>query len=202
MTSVLAFRIANWDTPFWVSPNRRESRFFRGTNRIVQYWALHPLTPWAEYLRGQGARDRDEVLQLRLRPWVATVEVGDDDLVELTFDTAAEHGLDPFALVDDDWAACQQWAENLEGTALIAPSAALPGTSNLVIFGPRSKVRFGVPPLDPSVEVPSDPTAESGFCVRDLLPSVRWRGDAHRGYEAWTRGDPQPMPPSVHLDRM
>ena len=42
MTAVVGYRLANWDTPFWASPNRRESRYGR-PDGIVQYWSLHPL---------------------------------------------------------------------------------------------------------------------------------------------------------------
>src|SRR5690606_33389893 len=44
----LAWRLAAWDTPFWVHPNRAAGRFNPPATGPVQYWSLHPLTPWAE----------------------------------------------------------------------------------------------------------------------------------------------------------
>lgn len=55
-----------------------------------------------------------------------------DEIPRLTFDNARDHGVDPEELVDDDWTACQRWAQaNHQVGAVIVPSAALPGTENL-----------------------------------------------------------------------
>jgi RES domain-containing protein len=197
--TVVAFRLANWDTPLWASPNRRESRY-AVEGSIVQYWSLHPLTCWAEHLRFHGVRIPDEATELLARPWVASLDVP-DGVLDVSFENAKDHGIDAASLVDDDWTACQHWAGRLRADGLIVPSAALPGTRNLVLFGPRVRVRYGVPPLDPMIDLPCDPVADLGVTVADLLPHVRWRGMAHAGYEAWARGEPEPPPPSVHVDR-
>lgn len=186
MKSVEAYRLANWDTPLWANPNRREGRFGREGD-IVQYWALHPLTPWAEQLRFHGIRTVDEARELRLRPWVARVPLLDDAPI-ITFDTAEEHGVDPEVLINDDWGPCQAWAASLAVSAIVVPSAALPGTSNLVMFGPRVRSLFGVEPFDPAVDVPCTPYAQDATVIGDLLPFVRFRGSAHADYEAWVRG--------------
>ncbi len=147
MTNEVAFRLANWDTPLWASPNRRESRFTSGGD-VVQYWSLHPLTCWAELLRFHGVTDPSEAMELRARPWVASIEVPSDTL-HVSFANAAHHGIAPAALVDDDWATCQRWASSLTASAIVVPSAALPGTENLVVFGPRVRSRYGLTPFDP-----------------------------------------------------
>ena len=198
MTKAVAFRLANWDTPLWASPNRRKSRFTSGGD-VVQYWSLHPLTCWAELLRFHGVTDPSEAMELRARPWVASIEVPNDTL-HVSFANAAHHGIAPAALVDDDWATCQRWASSLTASAIVVPSAALPGTRNLVVFGPRVRSRYGLTPLDPGVDVPCDPVADLATVVADLLPRVRWRGAPHDGYEAWLAGRSEPPPPLVAVD--
>jgi hypothetical protein len=116
VTVEVGYRVADWDTPLWVNPNRSPSRWWT-PGAIVQYWSLHPLTPWAEYLRGRNVRTADEAGEIILRPWAAELELP-DDTIELTFDSAAGHGLAPEALVDDDQTACQAWAASRRPSAL------------------------------------------------------------------------------------
>lgn len=195
MNSVVGYRVADWDTPLWISPNRSPTRW--GTpGAIVQYWSLHPLTPWAEYFRGMNVRTPDEAREIILRPWAAELELP-DDAVDLTFDSAAGLGLAPEALVDDDWSACQSWVETNRPPALLAPSAALPGTTNIVLYGPRVRSRYAVPPIDPATDVPCDPAAGHAVVLDDVLRCIRWRGDSHAGLEAWRDGLDPPLPPVV-----
>lgn len=144
--SVEAYRLANWDTPLWINPNRRPSRF-AADGQVVQYWSLHPLTPWAEILRFHNVTDPREAAELRLRPWVAQVHLP-EGTIEVDFDNAPRFGISPDALVDEDHSRCQKWAASLSVPAMIVPSAALPGTKNLILFGPRVRVRYGVDPLE------------------------------------------------------
>ncbi len=199
MTRVTAFRLASWDTPFWVSPNRRPSRYV-SDGRIAQYWSLHPLTPWAEALRFHGVDDPVAAREWFLRPWVAEVELPETTL-EVDFDNARRHGIEPEALVDEDHGPCQRWAAGLAVPAIVVPSAALPGTQNLVVFGPKVRARYGVTPVDAGLDVPCDPVADLGGVVDDLLASIRWRGAPHAGFEAWQRGDPPAQPPVVTVSR-
>lgn len=131
MTRVVGYRVADWDTPLWISPNRSPTRW--GTpGAIVQYWSFHPLTPWAEYFRGMNVRSADEAAEIILRPWTAELDLP-DDVVDLSFDAVGGLGLPPEALVDDDWTACQSWVAATRPSALLVPSAALPGTTNVVL---------------------------------------------------------------------
>jgi hypothetical protein len=196
----VAFRLANWDTPFWVNPNRRASRYMDASAGIIQYWSLHPLAPWAEQLRALNMREPVEALELRLRPWAASLSLP-EGVLRISFDNAAAHGIDPAALVDDDWTACQRWAAGIDAPGLIVPSAALPGTENVVMFGPRVRSRWGIRPVDPSVDVPADPVADRGIGFTELLAHVRWRGTPHAGYEAWRQGLSAPAPPRVEVPR-
>ena len=67
---------------------------------------------------------------------------------------------------------------------LRVPSAALPGTENLVIFGPRVAIPWNVEPIDES-ELSVSVAAEQARPPDALLDLVRFRGEAHAGLDAW-----------------
>ena len=69
------------------------------------------------------------------------------------------------------------------------PSAALPGTDNVVLFGERAAAPYLVDPLG-AVDVPASPTAEAGRPPLGVLERVRRRGAPHAALEAWRAGEP------------
>ena len=172
-----------------MNENRWARRFNKPLMGPVQYWSLHPLTPWAEILRGQGMRTPDEAAEIRQRLWVARFEVDAD---HLTFDTAATFNLEPQQLIDDDFGACQELGErrlNLElPNAITVPSAALPGTKNLVVFGPLVRSPYSMEALSPD-DVPASIAADHARPPESLLPLVRHVGDPHDEYLAWKSGE-------------
>jgi hypothetical protein len=137
-----------------------------------------------------------------MRPWACRLDLADEiGVVQLTFDAAEGLGIAPDALVDDDWSRCQRWAEQQPDLrVLIAPSAALPGTENLILFGPKLRVGWSSASLG-SRDVRTEPVADLADVVVDLLGSVRWRGEPHLGYEAWVEGRRQPPAPRVRVER-
>jgi hypothetical protein len=186
---LIGFRVSGWDEPFWVNENRWARRFNEPLMGPVQYWSLHPLTPWAEILRGQGIQTSEESAEIRQRLWVARFEVDAD---RVTFDTAASFGLEPEQLISDDHGACRRLGEqrlDLElPNALTVPSAALPGTENLVVFGPLVSSPYSAEPLSPD-DVPVSVAADLARPPETLLPLVRHHRDPHDEYVAWSRGD-------------
>lgn len=190
MATETTYRIASWDTPLRVNPNRGPGRFNDPGAAATQYLSLHPLGPWAEYMRGNDLRDPELLAQARLRIWVLRVDLS--DVVEIGFSNAAEFALGPAELIADDHAACRRLAERLRADSaapdtLVVPSAALPGTRNVVILAPRVQIPYSWEPLDP-VDVPSCAIAERSHPPEGLEAIVRFRGEPHAEFEAWSSG--------------
>ncbi len=186
---LIGFRVSAWDEPFWVNENRGARRYNKAFTGPVQYWSLHPLTPWAEILRGQGIRTPQEVAELRQRLWVARFEI---KVADLTFDTAESFDMEPQHLIGDDTGACQQFGERRLSrglpNAITVPSAALPGTRNLVVFGPLVGSPYSAEALSPD-DVPVSVAADYARPPETLLPMVRHVGARHEEYVAWRNGD-------------
>lgn len=145
MDELIAFRVANFETPLWSLPNLQPGRYDHPGSAATQYLALHPLTPWAEVLRATGLATAEQSHALRLALWALRVE-GEEPL-ELTYENARDWDLEPGDLVGDDQGPCQDLAQRLRNDpglpgALTVPSAALPGTRNLVILDERVAVDY------------------------------------------------------------
>jgi RES domain-containing protein len=152
------------------------------------------MTPWAEILRSEDRRTRDRALLLRYPLWVVRVQL-DDEPAELTFDDAGGFGLAPDELVADDQSPCQAFAEGQRSAAngmrvFVAPSAALPGTRNLVVLDAAVVTSFEAEPLGPE-DLPTAMAAQEGRCPDDLWTLVHYRGAGtpHPALEAWQGGD-------------
>lgn len=179
------YRHAAWDTPWRVNPSRSTGRY-NAAGELVQYWCTHPLGPAAEMARAHGISSTDELADLRLRMWAATLDLG--GLTRITFANATEHGITAEKLVSEDYAATQALARRLRDTGspgLVVPSAALPGTDNVVLFGPRV--------LSPYLYDPIDPEQVATAHIADTPPApevagvVRRRGTEHEGLVTWQR---------------
>lgn len=188
-------------------PHRQAQRFNEIGDPPVQYLALHPLAPWAEQLRANDYRTVRLAEEMRMRIWVLRVSV--DRYLELSFDIVASDsslGLQPHDLVSDDCGACQEFAQRLlsdaaSPRALVVPSAALPGTQNLVVFGERLETDYLDAPIDAVIDVPTSLVAEAGQSLLTLLSLVRFRDEPHAELEAWSRGErfafEQPLAPQL-----
>lgn len=185
--TVPVFRIADWHGPLRVNANRSPGRFHRA-GQIAQYCCLHPLGPWAEFLR---AEEPPTPLRATFRHRVWVLKAVDTDVPTIDFDNAETWGISPAQLVSDDHGACRQLGDRLRQDGhpgAIVPSAALPGTANLVMFGPRVVSPWDLAPID-SVDVPGALVSEDATIPEQLIPLVRFRGEPHSGLEAWGRGE-------------
>jgi hypothetical protein len=130
---------------------------------------------------GPSGNPDDVVLNL----WTATVDF--HDVTQVDFDDCASYGLTPDELVGDDYARTQALADvvrNNGATAMIVPSAALPGTHNLILFGVRVLNPFLSKPLTPE-EVPTGHLTDGARPPAEVAPHVRWFGTPHKAAEQW-----------------
>jgi hypothetical protein len=189
---VTAWRIAAWDTPLWISPSRRAGRYNRLGDPPTQYLCLHPWGPWAEMLRWSDRRTEVRAAELSTRLWSVRLVLPDPPR-PITFDDAASMGIQAEDLVSEDYAVCQDLADELRGqgvSALMVPSAALPGTETLVALGARALSPWHLAPVDTTVDVPAAVSGDRAGAPLAVLPYVRWRGEPHRGLREWQAGRP------------
>jgi RES domain-containing protein len=186
----VGYRVSSWDAPLRVNPNRTAGRFNRAGSPPTQYISLHPLTPWAEYLRFHNLRAVEDKADLRLRVWGMRLDL--TDAVEIDYADALSYDLEPSDLISDDHGACRSLADNLRGDSaapktIIVPSAALPGTRNVVIFGERVSIPYLWDPIDQG-DLPTCVVAERSCPPEGIAPKVRFAGDSHAEFEAWAAG--------------
>lgn len=178
------FRHASYDSPWWAFPSPRTGRFHRAGSDTVQYLSLHPLGPAAELLRHNvGPRGNPDDLLLNL--WVAVVDV--DEVMRVDFGECAGYGLSPDELVGDDYAPTQALADTVRdggAAAMIVPSAALPGTDNLVIFGARVLHPFLATSFV-AEEIPTGHLSDAASAPAEVAAHVRWFGARHAALEQW-----------------
>lgn len=150
----------------------------------MQYLCLHPLGPAAEMLRHNlgPAGNPDDVL---LNLWTALIDL--DDLTQVDFKDCVKYGLTPDELVGDDYVPTQALADNVRGSGavgMIVPSAALPGTYNLILFGVRVLNPFLSQPLTPE-EIPTGHLTDGARPPAEVFSNVRWLGAPHKALEQW-----------------
>lgn len=184
------FRISTWDTPLRVNPNRTAGRYNDAGSPATQYFGLHPMTPWAEQMRAQDIKNIEQLEDLRLRIWAIKVDL--TEATEITFSNAYRFEIEPEELVADDHAACRRLASRLREDpkapkTIVVPSAALPGTRNVVIFGERVSVPFSWAPMD-FTDLPTSIVAERSQPPDGLEQVVRFPGMPNPELNAWTNG--------------
>lgn len=186
---MIAYRFAAYATPVRTIPASQPGRFNRGDEaQPTQYVCLHPLGPLAELMRNADLRSPAHVRAVQMRTWALEVPI--DDLTEITFDSAEFFGITAEQLVGDDRGACQELARRLrmQIPGAIVPSAALPGTRNVIIFGPRVAAPYLVEPVS-RLDIPASITADGGRPLLSLLSMVRFVGHPHAALDAWSEGE-------------
>ena len=147
---------------------------------------------WAELVRFERIRGGTRAAQYRRRLWL--VFVREREIADLsTFDRWADCGLDPRTAVGDHGAA-QQLGDELRAAGfrgVLSPNAALPGATNLTLFGPRyEKVLLGGLERwdnpDAELRLPCSFVAE-GTPPEQLITETTFADMPHDGYRAWLR---------------
>jgi hypothetical protein len=189
---LIAFRLANYETPLWSVENFAAGRYNESDAGFTQYLSLHPLTPWAELLRNEDRRTRERAVLMRYPLWALRIELAESP-PELTFDNASDFGLSAGDLVADDHGPCRALAQEFRQNGpktFLAPSAALPGTTNLVVLEPRVLAAWNQVPVD-EIDWPGSLTSQDGRCPEGLWSLVHYRdtGTTHAALDAWRSGE-------------
>jgi hypothetical protein len=186
---VISYRLASYATPLRTIPASQPGRYSQGDEAApTQYLSLHPLGPFAELMRNHDLRTPEQIRAVQARTWALDVSL--DGLLEIAFDSAEEYGIAAEELVGDDRSACQALAGRLRGEApgLIVPSAALPGTRNVVLFGARVAAPYLTEPAS-SLDIPASITAQDGRPLSSLVDALCFKDDSHPALRAWSRGE-------------
>ena len=100
---LIAFRYANYDTPFWVRSNTLEGRWNLAGEAPTQYWALSSDAAWAELMRSEDLAHRGGPRVVRMPIWAC--RIGASLLVDFNDQRRRdEFAISEEALVSDDWA--------------------------------------------------------------------------------------------------
>lgn len=181
------YRVTTYDVPLWVSPNRRGGRWNDPGVGCTQYGCLDPEAPFAEMLRREDLRTEEDAAMFRSALWQLRIDEG--SVVDYsTFEKAEAAGFDPEALVDDDHERCRQEARRLRALGVLgvlSPSAALPGSTSLAIFGSRAPIAWATEVTLAST-IPVQRLAQSSSPA-GLVERVRFYGDEHAALATYLR---------------
>lgn len=177
----VAYRATSYDVPLWARPNRRSGRWNIAGDGCTQYMCLDANAPFAEILRHEDLRTEAEAATFTTTIWQLRIDEG--AVADYSsFELAEAAGFPAEALVEDDSERCQAeaaWLRSHGVRGLLSPSAALPGSTNLTLFGPRVAI-----PWDAAVSLASTIPAgrlTTGHPPRGLVTRVRYFGQAHSG---------------------
>jgi hypothetical protein len=177
----VAFRYSNYDTPFWVRSNTQAGRWHSVGDGATQYLSVTTDGAWADLIRSEQLRSEDEVAMVSMPLWQARID--QSYLVDYsTFDLAERSGFAAEALIDDDQQRCREEGRRLRDlgyAGVLAPSAALPGATNLTLFGPRVSTSWDSEPALSSA-IPAAVLTQ-GAPPPGLVARVRFRGQVHTG---------------------
>jgi hypothetical protein len=183
----VAFRWSDYDTPLWARANRGAQRWNKTREGPTQYMSLTTEGAWAELIRAEDLHSVDEVRLINMPMWV--LRVRETHIADYrTFEKAASGGFPPDALIDEDHERCRAEGTRLRAEGfrgVLTPSAALPGTTNLTLFGRRLAVEWDC--ADASRLSSFIPTKQLavGRPPDDLLPRVRQHGAEHVVFETY-----------------
>lgn len=173
------YRSASYDVPLWVRPNRRSGRWNIAGVDSTQYFSRDSEAPYAEMLRHEDIRSEEEAATYKTTIW--QVRVDEALIVDYsTFEKAEDAGFPAEALVEDDHERCQaeaEWLKSHSVRGVLSPSAALPGSVNLTLFGPRVPVGWEVQ-VQLASTLPVQAVA-SGSPPVGLVKRVRFKGEPH-----------------------
>jgi RES domain-containing protein len=184
--SGVVYRATSYDVPLWVNPNRRGGRWNLPGVHCTQYCCLDAEAPFAELLRHEDLPTEASASHYFSTVWQLRIDEG--AITDYgTFDKAEAAGFQADALVEDDHERCQaeaDWLMSHGSNGILSPSAALPGSVNLTVFGPRVPVPWNTLTTLAS-SVPAQKIA-SGHPPPGLTQRTRYIGQEHSLLAAFT----------------
>lgn len=175
----VVYRATSYDVPLWVHPNRRDGRWNRAGTYCAQYCCLDAEAPFAELLRHEDLKTEASAAHYSTTIW--QLKVDDGAIVNYsTLERAAAAGFPPEALLEDDLERSQDeavWLMDRGAQGILSPSAALPGSLNLTLFGPRYPVAWATRVALAS-SVPSQRLTR-GHPPAGLTARTRYAGQSH-----------------------
>ena len=174
-------------------PDQESGRWHRKGEGWAQYLALAPLGAWAECARYFSLRSEKQARELRRNLWL--VFVRERDIADLSsFDDYVRAGVDPQTAIGDH-AHSQELADELRNhgfRGVLSPSAALPGVTNLTLFGERYEKTLLTDPRtwenpDEDAWLPCQIVARAAPVPPELCTETVFIGKPHESYEAWRR---------------
>lgn len=193
----VVFRAVGGRLPLWTTPNVVTGRFnvaapLAGAApsgaRPVQYLCLHPLGPLAEAIR-HDETGMPEAVRRNLFVGVVALQ----RVLSVDFASSSELGIEPEDLVGDDYTRTVAWLARLIAArpdldGLVVPSAALPGTDNLVVLGARRPSPYPGPARR-GVDVPMAAFGLDARAIERLAGVVhRFGSGVHPGVAAYREG--------------
>jgi hypothetical protein len=145
--SYTAFRYCDYDVPFWARENSRAGRWHSFGDPPTQYWSMCPEAAWAELIRAENLLSEAELDTVRMPLWVCRVPAV--WLIDLRRpEVQADYGITAEEIVADDHAKCRSINLRLreDGPGILTDSAALPGHTNITLFGGKRAVDWHFTP--------------------------------------------------------
>lgn len=182
------------------APSQRSGRWHREGDGYAQYLSLDPLGSWAELIRYASIASVERSDQQRRNLWL--VFVRGRRIADLArFEDFERAGLDPRIAVDEHGPAQELAAELRDAgfNGVLAPGAALPGTTNLTLFGERYErlLRGGLSAWEnprPAVWLPCTLAAADAAPPAEVVEMTCRRGAPHAGYRAYLHAAGLPRP--------
>ena len=184
-------------------PSQEDGRWHRLGQGYAQYYSLAPQGAWSEFIRYESIRSAARATQQQRNLWLAFVD--ETDIADLsTFDKWRACGLDPRVAVGEH-RHCQSLADELLSAGyrgVLSPSAALPFTVNLTVFGERyekvlrSEWEAWRNP-DRNTWTPVSLVVSGAAPPSDLIPETCYRAQRHLGYRTWLSANGIAGPPGA-----
>lgn len=181
-------------------PSQQSGRWHRQGEGYAQYLALEAPGAWCELIRYERIRAEARAAEYTRRLWLVYVNEGDVIADLSTFDHYVACDLDPRCAVGEH-SASQVLADELRSAGyrgILSPSAALPGATNLTLFGQRYEKVLRTRPDKwshprPGLRLACNLVAESGPPA-ELVTATCFVGMEHDGYREHRRRNGPPAP--------